>query len=782
MSDQRLFSTVVGAGRRVLARSVAIATVASGLYLLFFGRFRYFDQAMLLFHVGVGVLFLFAFLGWLNRHLAVVAGRRRAGTVTLLILVFMTLQGLGFHNSHPLLRTAIFFSPYAIFFVATPRRIWKRTFLSIAAIVAVMVALGMTGDLTAGIPSLLLAVWLPGYLLLNVSYYFARGKMPTLSEPRGPAMISGAIFVIFTNILVFFGLMMLDGSALAICGWLLYPIHGWGTLLWLALLSVHLYFIGKLKQGEGRPPVLKSLVANYAAPVVVALAAMAAVPYAILSQPGATNSDLSARQPMPPLDENAPVRWTTNDGLYPEPERFLLSERCGSCHKDIYRQWEFSAHSQATRSPAFLNLLQLAREEAGPQAERHCLSCHAPLAVLLPPDASESRKRQAFEAGISCGVCHEAVKPNEPFDNAGFELQIANLFMFEHAEGYDAMARQMYRMAGSEHLARFKGGFVKSAELCAGCHVQTTDAAFATHHGVMVQDTYSSWATGPYGYGAERTTTCRECHMPYMALSQVRRFQQDHRFFAKNPLRAEQAGDKDAAEYTRLWLAGDRHGFEAKSRLDFRDRVQEWKADLTGEALETRARELYEEKHGTFKLFPPEDIFPHGPLFRVEPRLTCSGPGQCALNVETTNLKVGHNFPAGSPAGADTWLEVVVTDCYRNVLFSSGVADEAGYVPAEARRFGGMPVDGDGNPVTHRRSWQYAEWRDLRFLPPQRPVEDRYAFAISVVLDAGCDLQADVRLLYRNPSRELIDQVGGDDAVVPEAMVLGQGTSTFGFP
>ncbi|HET6486835.1 MAG TPA: multiheme c-type cytochrome, partial [Spirochaetia bacterium] len=82
------------------------------------------------------------------------------------------------------------------------------------------------------------------------------------------------------------------------------------------------------------------------------------------------------------------------------------AEVCGECHKEIYRMWKTSIHSQAMEDNVFQNAYHETESSQGASVSRVCLRCHAPLT-----DINHDFKlgQKVTWEGINCDVCHSIV-------------------------------------------------------------------------------------------------------------------------------------------------------------------------------------------------------------------------------------------------------------------------------------------------------------------------------------------------------------------------------------
>lgn len=165
------------------------------------------------------------------------------------------------------------------------------------------------------------------------------------------------------------------------------------------------------------------------------------------------------------------------------------SDRCGECHRDIYRTWKASAHARSMDEEVFLQAFRETEARDGDAAARTCLRCHAPLAEVTRDWKLD--QRVTWE-GVSCDVCHSLVS----VDMSGFgPRQILDVGPVKRGPIADA--------ASTEHEVAYSE-LHTTALACAWCH------EFANADGTPIMTTYTEWK----GSAAARDgRTCQACHM-----------------------------------------------------------------------------------------------------------------------------------------------------------------------------------------------------------------------------------------------------------------------------
>jgi hypothetical protein len=175
----------------------------------------------------------------------------------------------------------------------------------------------------------------------------------------------------------------------------------------------------------------------------------------------------------------APKSW-------PEIERDIRPEACGTCHQQQYKDWKESFHHKAMGPGVLGQLLDM--ELDAPALSISCQRCHAPLAEQIPylqqgkpnPDYIEGFREQ----GITCAACHvrnhvrhgpdRGIKPDPDGPHGGFVIR-------------------------SEY---------KDPAFCASCHDFAPGGGV---HGKMLLETAEEWRRTDF---AAEGQTCQSCHMP----------------------------------------------------------------------------------------------------------------------------------------------------------------------------------------------------------------------------------------------------------------------------
>jgi len=230
---------------------------------------------------------------------------------------------------------------------------------------------------------------------------------------------------------------------------------------------------------------------------------------------------------------------------------------CAACHGgynpavEPYFNWQGSMMAQASRDPLFEACLSVAQQDA-PDSGDLCLRCHIPAGWLrgrsVPTDGSQMLA--ADKHGVSCDLCHGLVDPipdpANPAEDAAILAALAAV-PTDFANGMfvvdpTGVRRGPFADATLGHPI-LVSPFHREAALCGTCHdvsnpaferdgdgnyppnaFDTPAAAFASHHLMPIERTYSEWLhsdyntpTGVYapqfGGNREYVAACQDCHM-----------------------------------------------------------------------------------------------------------------------------------------------------------------------------------------------------------------------------------------------------------------------------
>ena len=123
-----------------------------------------------------------------------------------------------------------------------------------------------------------------------------------------------------------------------------------------------------------------------------------------------------------------PSSIVSNTGKTIPADFFMDSKGCGQCHKEIYKEWNSSAHHFASFNNQFYRKsIEYMQDVAGStQSSKWCAGCHDH-ALLLNGRWERPVKEQIdtpeAQNGLGCMSCHSIAKVDSSMGNAGFTME-----------------------------------------------------------------------------------------------------------------------------------------------------------------------------------------------------------------------------------------------------------------------------------------------------------------------------------------------------------------------
>ena len=460
-----------------------------------------------------------------------------------------------------------------------------------------------------------------------------------------------------------------------------------------------------------------------------------------------------------------PSSAKTNVGGIIPANFFTDSEKCGECHKDIYDQWNSSAHHFASFNNQFYRKsIEYMQAVDGTQPSKWCAGCHDH-AVFFNGRFERPIKDQIdtpeARTGLACTSCHSIVHVDSSMGNAGFTIEYPPLH--ELAASKNPIIRKLdyflTYLNPEPHRRAFLKPFMRedSAEFCSTCHKVHLDIPVNNYRWFRGFNDYDNWqASGVSGQGARsfyypaKSQVCADCHMPLVASHDPGNHGgkvHSHRFPGANTALAYVNHDQAQMDATVQFL---KSGFltvdifaaspvEEKGTAMVR-RSGEAPQAMTGFAVGEEA-----EQAGNVVIREVGKIA--APIDRAGAKLA---PGTTArVDVVVRTRKIGHFFPGGTVDAFDTWLELQAKDRDGRVIFWSGRVEQNGTGPVEpgAHFYRSYQLDAEGNPINKRNAWQARSLLYARLIPPG--AADVAHFRIKIPKDAKGPISLTARVNYR---------------------------------
>lgn len=419
---------------------------------------------------------------------------------------------------------------------------------------------------------------------------------------------------------------------------------------------------------------------------------------------------------------------------------FMDSKQCGTCHVEIYQQWESSVHHFASFNNQFYrkSIEHMQEVQGSTKPSRWCASCHDH-AILFAgkwetPIAEQIDTPEA-QTGLGCVSCHSIAEVHNTTGNAAFTLEYNDLHEIAASDNpvIQALDTFLINRNPRPHKDTFMKPFMRedAAEFCSACHKVHLDAPVNSYRWLRGFNSYDNWqASGVSGQGArsfyypDEPKHCNDCHMPLVSSSdpaakngKVR----SHRFAAANTAVPFVNGDQEQLDEVKKFLQSGFITVDVFAASPIEDDVASMPmlrraADADLQAMSTFA--VGEESVAGGQVLIREVGKVAAPLNRVQTKFQ---PGSTVrLDVVVRTRNVGHFFPDGTVDSFDVWLEVEGKDRTGKHVFWSGRVDDDGKGPVDpgAHFYKSYQLDGAGNPIDKRNAWQTRSVMYVRLIPP----------------------------------------------------------------
>ncbi|MDZ4801216.1 MAG: tetratricopeptide repeat protein [Bryobacteraceae bacterium] len=463
-----------------------------------------------------------------------------------------------------------------------------------------------------------------------------------------------------------------------------------------------------------------------------------------------------------------PSASKTNVGGTIPSDFFMDSKLCGECHKDIYRQWNSSVHHFASFNNQFYrkSVEYMQSISGSTKSSRWCAGCHDHALFFngrFDQPVSGQIDTPEAQNGLGCVSCHSISHVDGTTGNGGFTIEYPPLHQLASSRNsYLRLLDTFLTYSDPEpHRKTFLKPFMKgnNSEFCASCHKVHLDIPVNNYRWIRGFNDYDNWqASGVSGQGARsfyyppKSQSCGECHMPMVKSDDPGNrggMIHNHRFAAANTAVAYVNGDKEQLDAT---VANLKSGFisvdifAASPVEKSQAQAQMVRRRAEGPQLaSTFAVGEESEQSGAAVLRDVGKIA--APLDQTQARFE---PGSTVrVDVVVRTRKIGHFFPGGTVDAFDIWLELTGTDAGGQVIYWSGRAEDGGKGPVEpgAHFYKSYQLDGEGNPINKRNSWQARSVLYVRLIPPGAADVAHYRIAIPKTARGPVALHA--KLNYR---------------------------------
>jgi tetratricopeptide (TPR) repeat protein len=471
-----------------------------------------------------------------------------------------------------------------------------------------------------------------------------------------------------------------------------------------------------------------------------------------------------------------PSSAKTNVGGIIPSNFFMDSARCGECHKDIYQQWNSSAHHFASFNNQFYRKsIEYMQSVVGPQPSKWCAGCHDH-AVFFNGRFERPIKDQIdtpeAQAGLACTSCHAITHVGSSMGNGDFTIEYPPLH--ELASSRNPVIHKMDSfltyLQPEPHRQTFMKPFMRSsAEFCSSCHKVHLDVPVNSYRWFRGFNDYDNWqASGVSGQGARsfyypaESKTCSGCHMPMVDSQDPGNHEgkvHSHRFPAANMALAFVNKDQPQMDAVEKFLKSgfvtadifavspedEGKGETAMVRRSAPKPPQNIPQDNGPQLNTTFAVGEEAEQGGAVVIRDVGQLA--APIDKAAPPLKAGSTVRVDVVVRTR--AIGHFFPGGTVDAFDVWLELQGRDATGKMVYWSGRVDDDGKGPVEsgAHFYRSYQLDGEGNPIDKRNAWQARSVLYVRLIPPG--AADVAHYRVRIPADAVGPITLTAKLNYR---------------------------------
>lgn len=446
---------------------------------------------------------------------------------------------------------------------------------------------------------------------------------------------------------------------------------------------------------------------------------------------------------------------------------FMESKKCGECHRDIYNEWKGSAHHFSSFNNQFYRkAIESMQHIVGTKPSKWCAGCHDHAMFFngrFDRPAKEQIDTPEAQAGLSCMSCHSITHVHGTMGNGDFTITYPPLDAIANSSNpfVKDMEHFVTYAAPEPHRMTFMKRFMKNdtADFCSACHKVHLDVPVNGYRWLRGFNDYDNWqANGVSGQGArsfyypDKAVDCASCHMPLTPShdpGNVNGMIHSHRFLAANTAVAFANHDQVQEELTKEFLQS---GFITVDIFALSP-VETHTSDVRmvrrgGGAPQTQTSFAVgeEAEQSTAAVIKK--------VGAVAAPINQSGitvkPGETVrLDVVVRTRKIGHFFPGGTVDAPDVWLELQGKDDEGHTIFWSGKVEDNGKGPVEpgAHFYRSYQLDGAGNPINKRNSWQTRSVLYVHLIPPG--AADVAHYLVSVPPNAKGQLHFTAKLNYR---------------------------------
>ncbi|MEP7273305.1 MAG: tetratricopeptide repeat protein, partial [Acidobacteriota bacterium] len=462
-----------------------------------------------------------------------------------------------------------------------------------------------------------------------------------------------------------------------------------------------------------------------------------------------------------------PSSAETNVGGTIPSKFFMTSNECARCHKDIYDQWNSSAHHFASfNNQWYRKSIEYMQDVAGTRSSKWCAGCHDH-AVFFNGRFDRPIKEQIdtpeAQNGLGCTSCHSIVHVKSTMGQGDFtveypplhDLVVSNNRFLRWSHDY------LLYMDPQPHRETFLKSFHKeqTAEFCSSCHKVHLDVPVNSYRWFRGFNEYDNWqASGVSGEGARsfyyppKPQKCADCHMPLVESQDPGGRDgkvHSHRFPGANTALPFVNRDPVQLKITQDFLRDGQVSLDIFGIARTSTPVPQTEKKKIGQEEPTLSstfavgEESMNFGSGQAVLLPPVEVI--APLGKVN--ATVRRGESVRVEVVVRTRKVGHFFPGGTVDAFDVWVELEAVDEKGQKIFHSGEVEKEGPVEPGAHFYRSLQLDEHGNPINKRNAWMTRSVAYVRLIPPG--AADTIHYRLNIPENCGDRIFLKAKVNYR---------------------------------
>jgi tetratricopeptide (TPR) repeat protein len=398
-----------------------------------------------------------------------------------------------------------------------------------------------------------------------------------------------------------------------------------------------------------------------------------------------------------------PSQAVTESGGFIPAAAFLPASYCGSCHKDVHRQWRESAHANSFREPFYLRNVEMLNNTKGIESSRHCEGCHNPIALFSGALTTGSKLERPFdEEGVTCTVCHSIQKVQNTSGTGSYVMGTpAVLVKLDGTPVSGNVAWNDIVADLDSHKRAVMRDFYRTSEFCAVCHKAAVPKALNDYRWLRAFTVYDEWQESSWSrqslapfYTKPAARTCQSCHMmPEAALN-------------------DYAGH-DGNVKSHRWLGANTAIPKFYSYPEQLKRTAEFLRDAV-------SIDIFAINKNDGQLLAP-----------AEKQQFILVPGDAVtVSVVLQNSGIGHSLVPEQRDFYESWVEFEAKDADGNQLCHSGALDGQGQLDSKAHTYTNRLISAKGMWLDLHEVWETRIRAYDNTIMPGRSDLVRYRFTI----------------------------------------------------